>query len=359
MKRYSLWIFLGAIFIIRFLTSQPNFKDGQLLRVSGNLLTQPNVFGNLSSFNINGIKVFSEDDVQINYGDFVRVSGKWEGGKLVDAKIEEIVSSDNIFVNVRKHLVDFYESVMPSNAGSLVAGITIGAKSGFSRNFSERLRRAGLTHIIVASGMNVNLVGGFILGVLLLAMSRKKALVVAGISIWFYTFISGFEAPIVRAAVMATTAYVGEIFGRPSNVFRYVFLSAFIMLIVVPSWIGDVGFLLSFATTVSLVLFEAKVGSLIRFVPPVVREDLATSLTASVGSFPVIFYFFGSFNPLAPFINVLVLWMIPIIMVIGAISGILSFVVPVLAGDILILVYPLTAWFISVVNFFGKFSLMI
>ena len=152
---------------------------------------------------------------------------------------------------------------------------------------------------------------------------------------------------------MATVAFSGQLLGKLGNTLRYTILTAIVMLLVVPSWLGDVGFILSFATTISLILFQAKVNNFLKFIPEIIIEDLSTSVAAQIGSAPIILFFFGSVNPLSPIINCLVLWIVAPVMIIGIVSGLLSFILPGTARIMLLTIYPLTAWFVSVVNFFG------
>lgn len=348
--KYSFWLLLFLVLVVRLVTSKPNFVNGNFLKVSGILYTEPNISGGGLSFNVSGLKVFSKGDKEIHYGDFVILHGEYKDGSLINAVIDDIKYSDNFFSKVRKRLISFYEGNLPSPASSLVSGITIGAKSNISRNFNNKLKKAGVSHVIVASGMNITLFAGFILSLLLMIISRKKALVLTIIVIWFYTLISGFEAPIIRASIMASIAFTGEIFGRLRNTMHLMILTGFLMLFIFPYWLTDVGFLLSFASTASLILFEKHVGSLISFVPSIIKEDLSTSIAAQIGSGPILFYFFGQFNILSPLINAAVLWTVPLIMIIGGVSGVLSFLFPSVASIILQFERPLTSWFVSVVN---------
>jgi ComEC/Rec2-related protein len=349
--KYKLWFLLILILIIRFITIQNHFTNGQLLRISGRLFSEPNVSGQNIKFNLSGIRVSAKGD-DLHYGDFVVVEGEYKDG-IVKGEVKEIVVSNNIFTKIRKRLISFYEDSLSSPHASLVAGITIGAKSTLPRNFSDKLRKTGTSHIVVASGMNISMVAEFILSICLLFISRRKALLITIIFIWIYTLVAGFEAPIIRAAIMGTIAFSTQIFGRIGNTLRYTILTGLIMLIIVPSWLTDVGFLLSFSTTTSLTLFQTKINKLLNFIPPIIKDDLSTSIAAQIGSMPIILYFFGNFNLLSPLINVLVLWIVAPVMIVGALGGLLSFIFPGIAKIILLTIYPLTVWFVSVVNFFG------
>jgi competence protein ComEC len=351
--KYFWIILLLIILIFRYIGSEPHYKNGQLLKISGRVLSEPSMSFGKIKFNLSNISVTAKD-ANIRYGDFVTVEGTYENGILIKTKIDELKSSDNFLINLRKRLVNFYKSEMNEPNASLIAGITIGAKSTLPRNFSANLNKTGTSHIVVASGTNIAIFAGFLTNLLILKIKRQKALVITIIFIWIYTLIAGFDAPIVRAAIMTSIAFTGIILGRVGNTLKYTLITGYIMLFLVPAWIKDVGFLLSFATTVSLILFQTKVSKLINFAPEIIKEDLATSITAQIGAAPIIFFIFGNLNLLSPFINLLVLWMVPVIMIIGGLSGLVSLVSPELAKPILLLSYPLTVWFICVVNFFSK-----
>lgn len=352
--KYTFWFFLLAILIVRLLVSVPHFQDGQILRITGRLSSEPLSAGKNLRFTIRGIDIVTTKIYDIHYGDTVVVKGEYKDGELKNTNIEEIKTPKNIFVNLRKNLISFYQKSLPSPHSNLVAGITIGAKSNLPKELSENLKNTGTSHVVVASGMNLTMVASFILGILLSITKRKNAILITITSIWFYTMITGFDAPILRAAIMATIAFTAQVFGKVASSLRYTLITAFVMLMISPYWLKDVGFQLSFATTIALILFQARVDKMISFVPSVVRGDLSTSIAAQIGSAPIILLIFGRINLLSPIINTLVLWVVSPVMIIGIVSGIIGLIFPQLGRIILLLSYPLTSWFLSVINFFGK-----
>jgi hypothetical protein len=88
-------------------------------------------------------------------------------------------------------------------------------------------------------------------------------------------------------------------------------------------------------------------------VPGIFREGFSTSLAAQIGVAPILFVTFGQFNLLSPIINALVLWTIPPITIIGGIGGIIGLMIPFFGKLILLLSYPLTSWFIWIVELFS------
>ena len=248
--KHGIWILLFLILFTRFILVRPNYKDGQALKINGTIYSEPSSSGSLLFFNLSQIKIKLETNEKIHYGDFVSIVGIYKNGELTNAKLLSLKVSNNIFTKIRKSLISFYESSLPKTPASLVGGITIGAKSNLSYNFKQKLVNSGTSHIVVASGTNVTILAGFLTYLFIGKFSRRKTLLLVVISIWSYTLITGFEAPIIRATIMSTIASTSLIFGKVANSLRYTSITALIMLILVPYWLTDIGFILSFATTI-------------------------------------------------------------------------------------------------------------
>ncbi len=207
--------------------------------------------------------------------------------------------------------------------------------------------------MVVASGMNVTFVAGFLIAFFSLFLARRRAIPFILGGIIFYCAIASFEAPVVRAGIMGALVFLAQETGRVASGFRVLTISALIMLIFRPDWIGDLGFILSFVATASLMVFQKRIEIKLKKFPNLIRQDLSTTLAAQIGVTPILFVTFGYFNLFSPFINALILWTVPLIMIIGAASGLIGFLFPSLGGLILYLVYPLTWWFSAVVRILG------
>jgi competence protein ComEC len=290
----------------------------------------------------------------VSYGDWIKVEGEVAGGKIKKAQLIGHKTSGQLLIKLRVRILSFIKRSLGSTDAALVSGMVLGSGELISESFWESLTRSGTAHVVVASGFNVTLVSGFTLSFLLLILNRKSAVIFSGIFIWLYIFIAGFDAPLVRAGILGTLFLFSQFTGRKAHTVRLLILTGFIMILVKPLWIVDLGFLLSFGATLSLILFASKVYRLLRFVPNFVRGDLATSLAAQVGVAPLLYLSFGQLNILSPFINALVLWTTGAITVLGIIAVLTSLISERLGYLILLLEYPLTKYFIFVVTIFSK-----
>jgi competence protein ComEC len=168
-----------------------------------------------------------------------------------------------------------------------------------------------------------------------------------------YVVLSGFDAPIIRAGIMGSVAFLAQFKGRLVDSYRLLIYSAGIMLLFKPLWILDLGFILSFVATLSLMLFQKRIDNKLHFVPNFLREGLSTSLAAQIGVAPIIYATFGAFNIFSPFINALILWTVSYIMILGALGGIIGLILPLIGRLILLMAFPFLWWFVEIIKITG------
>jgi len=352
--RYVFWGLLILTVFARYFSTRVDCSDGQKLRITGIVRQEPLRYTYSQKISLAGLKIYLPKFPEIYYGDKVVVNGVVRQGELTDAFLVLKEEQQGFLSGFRKSLVEFYQKTLPEPHAALIAGISLGAKGSLPKDFWESLTKTGTAHVVVASGMNVSLVASFLMGVLILLFNRRKALILALTGIWIYTAISGFEAPIIRAAVMGSIAFTAQRLGRVYSAWRALVLTGLILLIIVPAWLIDLGFILSFVATASILVFQRRIEKFFSFVPGILKGDFSTTLAAQVGVTPILFVTFGQFNILSPLINALVLWTVPLITVLGIVGALVGLAVPFLGKALLYLAYPLTSWFIAVVSLFGR-----
>jgi competence protein ComEC len=155
-------------------------------------------------------------------------------------------------------------SVLPGDTGAFAASMVTDDRRAISKDTTEALRLAGLSHIVAISGLNMALAAGlFFVGLrALLSLSQGlahrypiKKIAAAGalITVTGYYLISGFAVSAERAYLMTAIMLTAAIFGRPAISLRNVALSAIIILVLSPSAILGPGFQMSYAATLALV----------------------------------------------------------------------------------------------------------
>jgi competence protein ComEC len=358
MKYFSkniLCLLLILLIIFRYFSSRPVYKNGDTIRVTATVFSDPINYGDYQTFSAAGIKIYLPAYPEIYYGDKIVVEGVADSGKIKKGKLISVNSLAGFGSGFRKKIIEFYQEVLPQPVSGLVAGITLGSKGTLTSDFWTKVKKTGVAHVVVASGTNVTFLISFIFGVSAIFVSRRKSIPIVILSIVLYLFLSGFQAPLIRASIMAFLTFWAELNGRLVKASRVLFLTAGIMLLAVPSWIADLGFILSFVSTASIMIFEKKLNSFLKFLPNIMKEAFSVSLAAQIGVAPILFATFGQFNILSPLINALVLWTVPYIMILGSIGGVVGLIFPALGKLILYVNYPLAWWFTQIVILFDKF----
>ena len=69
---------------------------------------------------------------------------------------------------------------------------------------------------------------------------------------------------------------------------------------------------------------------------------------------PILLANFGTYSLYSVLVNALVLWVVPVLMIVGGLGAIAGLVLRPLGQLLIYLCYPLLLYFESVVNFFGK-----
>lgn len=258
------YILLLLLLVFRFYTTQPNYKNGQTLTLTQQVLQEPVRYPTNQSVTLSGLKISLPLYPEIVYGETVSITGVYQDGKLTKAKLVNIKENGGLF-DFRKRLIDFYQKNLPESHASLVAGIVMGSKSSLPVSFWNALKTTGVAHVVVASGTNVTFVAGFMISVFILFFPRRKSVVLTIIMVWLYAVVSGMESPIIRAAVMATAVLGAQALGKLALAWKVLILTAYIMLIYRPAWAGDIGFIMTFVSVISLMLFQKKIEIILSF----------------------------------------------------------------------------------------------
>lgn len=368
----SLLLVLRYLFYLQTITN----RVGSSLEVTISLLADPQDSFAKQVFQLQGVRIEAPDYPVLRYGDKLSVSGVIEERTFTpqgtDKEVKLLVienpvikklPQDNIFIFsasfLRNRVYNSFKSQLSGNEATLLFGIVFGGSSGFSSEMKEAFRNTGVLHVVAASGMNVSMVGAFLLSAFSRIFHRRTALLFTIMGIFYYSLISGFQPSILRAAIMASVALSAAYLGRQAYGFLTLFLTAWVMLIFTPETLFQVGFLLSFTATFGILLIKPVFDqvSLVKRTQ-VVSDDIATTVSAQLGSLPVMVGVFSTYSFISILINALVLWTIPFLMILGGIAAFCAIVLPFLSFIPLYGSLPLLWYFEKVITIFGSVPLL-
>lgn len=214
MKQILFWFFIVSLIIFRYFSTRPIYKNGDTVRITATVFSDPITYLNSQSLKAGGLKFYLPLFPEINYGDRVVVEGIVTDGELSNAKLISVNTAQGFGSSTRNKIINFYQKVLPQPMSDLTAGITLGSKGTITAEFWNKVKLTGVAHVVVASGTNVTFVVSFLMISLTYFLPRRKAILFVILGIILYLYISGFDAPLVRAAIMALLAFGSEGSGR-------------------------------------------------------------------------------------------------------------------------------------------------
>jgi len=229
--------------------------------------------------------------------------------------------------NWKKKLESRINQIYPEPNSSFLAGLLVGSRRGIPENVTENFNLTGLTHIIAISGYNITIIIVFVSG-LLKFLPRKLRFYCATINVILFTIFVGASAAVVRAAIMGILGLFALNQGRQSNITIFLLLTATLMVLHNPKilWF-DVGFQLSFLAILGIIYIVPFFEKWFEKIPQTlgIREALMLTLSAQITAVPLILFNFERLSLIAPMANILVAPFIPLAMLFGFISILVSF----------------------------------
>ncbi len=268
--------------------------------------------------------------------------------QFTDVQPSNEVSMVGMLLWFKQFLIDRLHQIVGEPHASFLSGLLFGGGSSLSDDLQTDFSKTGTSHILAASGFNVSLFSVAFLGwILTTKLRRNQALGLAGLMLVIYMLIAGATPAIVRATLMASLILVQHLVRREPSRLNLLLIAASLMLVVNPRiLLDDPGFQLSFVATIGILYLVPKWIERFEFLPEVygLRESFVASLVASLCTLPIILWHFGTISFSAPFVNMLVLPLVPYAMlltIVGLVAGLIW--IPI--GRILLL----PAWACSVV----------
>ena len=239
---------------------------------------------------------------------------------------------------------------------SLLKAMVLGERDLAFRRLNEAFQKTGLFHFLCVSGLHLGILAGFIwfIGQIIgLGRRTNAALVMAAVI--FYALLVPARAPIMRACIVVSLLCLAEITGRWTHKLHTLALAALLVLLWRPAEIFNIGFQLSFIIVAALLILCPRLTRLLLGEQVVrwttnpgihpraqVRQFglwlwawlirlFSTCLIAWFVAAPLILYYFGWFNPWAPFYSVIVAPLAVATVVSGYITAVVGTLFPLLA----------------------------
>lgn len=241
-----------------------------------------------------------------------------------------------------------------SPEGQLITSMVLGSQAvDIPFDTRDQFVKAGLAHILAASGTQVSLILGCIL-ILTKRFSIKTQLLLGTGGLILFVFLTGIQPSVLRATIMGFGALIALVTQRKVKPLGSLLVAATLLLLFNPLWIWDLGFQLSFLATLGLLVTVPPLTKRLDWLPPAIAFLIAIPLAASLWTLPLQLYVFGIIAPYSALANIISAPLISLISIGGFISA-LAAVFWTTAGSAIawLLNYP-TQFLIAVVQLFNQ-----
>ena len=205
--------------------------------------------------------------------------------------------------NLRNKLLNIYAKAgIEAENLAVLSALTMGYKDLLDQETRRVFAASGAMHILAVSGLHVGILFST-LSLFLFFLSRikkgkiiKSAILIA--FLWFYAFFTGLSPSVVRASLMFSLVVVGMSFSRSTNIYNTLSASAFVILMVNPMLLTNIGFQLSYFAVLSIVFFYPHIYKLAYIKNRLLNKIwvlIAVSLSAQIGTFPLSLFYFSQF----------------------------------------------------------------
>ncbi len=276
-------------------------------------------------------------------------------------------------IRARNNLISLLsDSGLKDQPLAMIQALLLGQRDSIDPEVTRSFRDAGVIHILALSGMHV--------GIILLLLQNvtgwmKRFKYGAAVQTVFliscliaFGFLTGMSPSIRRAVTMFSFIAVGLNIKYKSSVFHSLTVSAFVLLILDPRLLFQVGFQLSYSAVLSIVLIQPVLARLWPAAQQYVEhwwqwqwfrkkgwEIFTVTVAAQLGIAPISIFYFHQFPGLFILGNMLLLPLLPfilggaILLMIGLLLN-LDFLIDLLVA----ILNPILEWLIAQVSYISS-----
>ena len=228
---------------------------------------------------------------------------------------------------------------------SVLSALFLGQKQTLSSEVKDDFVSAGAMHVLAVSGLHVGIILFILTLIFDLVLGKTKHLVLKTILIllliWGFALLTGLSISVLRSSTMFSFLAIGKIIAKKSTTYNTIAASAFVLLIINPFSLFDVGFQLSYLALIGILYFYPFVYNWF-YISNVYLNDLwsitAVSIAAQLITIPISIFYFNQIPMVSILANFFVIYM-AIIIIGGALFSI-----------VFIAITPVFNFFVAILN---------
>ena len=322
------------------------------------------VFSNQGSFEY-GDKIIAEVKIsKINdkyrasdYSEKIYLTGNMDSITVYSGEGGFVLSRVN---RLRKYIVDTLFSNMDYKEAATLTALTVGDRSYLSDEFYGNLKAAGVSHIMVVSGIHLAIIVSLVTRLVeKILYNRYLKSITVLLTVLFMSALCGFTKSIVRAGLCYTIYAASILLERDNTPENSLGAAVTLILTAEPFTILSLSFQLSVLSTLGITAVALPITEYLKqkfsndsFIICIINLAIVC-LSALLFTMPVTVWVFGYISTVAVVANILVTYAVTLSLYFAA-AGLVFYSVFPLAGNILLAAASLVAKYINfVINELG------
>ncbi len=297
-------------------------------------------------------------------------SNYYSRGIYAFANISSVLETEKTFgltsvlSNFRSRVTNVFFKYLSGDVAASVSAITIGDKYYLEPEFEEMVKRSGVSHIMVVSGMHMAIICGAFLKLLsFLKLGNKISSVITAIFVFLFMALCGFNMSVLRSGITYFIMLLALFIIRRTDALNSLCVAVCVIIIINPFAANSVALQLSVLSTAGIIILSKpitdKVVSLFSIGSKLITtivEMISVTVSALIFTFPVTVYYFGGVSTVVLITNLLVGEAVTAVLILSSLA--LPFALMAgfsyFANGLFFFTEYITRYFNAVINYFGS-----
>lgn len=221
---------------------------------------------------------------------------------------------------------------------AIIDALLLGQRVAIDKATITDYSNAGVIHILAISGLHISILYFFLVFLLKPLRSfrfgKEIEIVLVLLVLWLFALLTGLPASVTRAVTLFSFMSIGTYFNQSKAIYNAMATSALLILLFAPNAIFDIGFQLSYAAVLSIVLFQPfykKFHVTQNKIALYFIDMMAVSMAAQIGVLPLSLYYFNQMPLLFLLANLVIIPLSSFVLIYGIVLLGLNFILPELA----------------------------
>ncbi len=294
-----------------------------------------------------------------NYSENIFISANLYKINIIEEETDIVLSCVE---KVRNYIKTTLFSNMNYSEASTMCALVFGDKSYFTERFYSNVKGAGVSHVMVVSGMHLS-----ILVVLCLKISEKlfynkylRVFIMISVVI-ILTALCGFTMSILRAGITYVFVALSLVLNRDNTPANTLGTAVVTVLLMSPFATLNVAFQLSVLSTFGILAVAIPITDYVKNRELIKSKILYTlfsaviiTLSATLLTLPVSIYTFGYVSTVSVITNLLISYAVTLALSISVIALIINLMLPFIAEVLFKICESITKYINYVINVFGR-----